>query len=70
MNISLYAPTRFMFAISVIFACIALLGASTGTVPFVSGNAVWILTFAFVILAVSCMVRMQESLPAHDAPQA
>ncbi len=68
MNFSLFAPTRVMFAISVIFACLALISAAAGNVPFLSDNAVWVMGIAFVVLAVSCLVRMTESVPTVSAP--
>lgn len=54
MNLS--PPTQVIYIISVIIALIGVLAAA-GVVSFIPIASVWIVTIAFVILAVACLIR-------------
>lgn len=54
MNLS--APTNLVFIISVIIALIGVL-AALGVVSFIPIASVWIVTIAFVLLAIACMTK-------------
>ena len=52
----LSAPTFIVFAISVIVAIIAVL-AAVGVVPNLPLASVWIMTAAYVVLALACVFK-------------
>ena len=54
MNIG--APTQIIYFIALIIALVGVL-AALGVITFVPLAAVWIMTIAYVILAVACVVR-------------
>lgn len=54
MNLS--PPTQIVYIISVIIAIIGVLTA-LGTVAFIPLASVWIVTIAFFVLAVACLVK-------------
>ena len=54
MNLS--APTQILFIISVVIAIIGVL-AALGVLAFIPLASVWIVTIAFVVLAVGCLMR-------------
>ena len=54
MNLS--APTQIVFIISLVVAIIGLL-AGLGVISFIPIAAFWIVTLAYVILAVACLLR-------------
>jgi hypothetical protein len=54
--IRLNAPTQPVFVASVVIAILAVIGIFV-TIPVVSGYAFWVLVFAYVILAASCVVK-------------
>jgi hypothetical protein len=53
---TLNAPTQILFIISVVVAIIALIGYFV-SIPFVSAYAFWLMTAAFVVLAVACVMK-------------
>lgn len=54
MNLS--APTQIVFIISVVIAIIGVL-AALGVFAFIPLASVWIVTIAFVVLAIGCLMR-------------
>lgn len=54
MNLS--APTQILFIVSLVIALIGVL-AALNIVAFIPLAAVWIVTIAFVVLAVGCLLR-------------
>ncbi|QKD03407.1 hypothetical protein [Mesorhizobium loti] len=54
MNLS--APTQIVFIIAVVIAIIGVL-AALGIVAFIPLASVWIVTIAFVVLAIGCLMR-------------
>jgi hypothetical protein len=52
----LSAPTQIVFLISVVIALLGVLTA-LGVIAFIPIASVWIVTIAFVILAVACMIK-------------
>lgn len=54
MNLS--APTQLVYIISLVIAVIGLL-AGLGIVSFIPIAAFWIMTIAYVVLAVACLLR-------------
>lgn len=53
---TLSAPTQLVFFISLVVAIIGLL-AGLGVITFIPIAAFWILTLAYVILAIACLLR-------------
>lgn len=55
---SLNAPTKLFFMISLILAILACVVIfSTISIPIVSGNAIYVLLGAYVVLAASCILK-------------
>lgn len=54
MNLS--APTQLVFIISLVIAIIGVL-AALGVVAFIPMASVWIVTIAYVVLAVGCLLK-------------
>lgn len=54
MNLS--PPTQIVFIISVLIALLGVL-AALGVVTFIPLASVWIVTIAFVVLAVACLIK-------------
>jgi hypothetical protein len=55
MNLS--APSQALFWISVVIAIIALIGYFAPGIAFIGVYAFWIMTLAFIVLAVGCLMR-------------
>jgi hypothetical protein len=56
MKFNLSAPTQVVFLISVVLAVLALLGLFV-RIPFVSLYAFWVMTAAYVVLAIGCLLK-------------
>jgi hypothetical protein len=54
MNLS--APTQLLFIVSCVIALIGVLMA-LNVITFIPIAAVWVVTIAFIILAVACLIR-------------
>lgn len=54
---TLNAPSQTMFIVAVVIAVIALLGAIIPSIPVVSAYAFWVLVVAFLVLAVSVVMK-------------
>lgn len=54
MNLS--PPTQIVFIISVLIALLGVL-AAFGVVTFIPLASVWIVTIAFVVLAIACLIK-------------
>ena len=54
MNLS--PPTQIVYIVSLIIALIGVL-AALGVVSFIPLASVWIVTIAFIILAVACLIK-------------
>jgi hypothetical protein len=52
----LSAPTGLVFVVALIVAVVAVLEAM-GTISFVPLASVWIMTIAYAVLAVGCLIR-------------
>jgi len=52
----LSAPTKMVFIISVVIAAVALIGMFI-SIPFVSAFASWLMTGAFILLALSNVLK-------------
>ena len=50
------APTQIVYIISLVIAIIGVL-AALGVVSFIPLASVWIVTIAYAILAIACLVR-------------
>lgn len=50
------APTQIVYIISLVIAVIGVL-AALGVVSFIPLASVWIVTIAYAILAIACLVR-------------
>lgn len=53
---TLNAPTKLVFLISLLIAVIALVGAF-GFLAMIPISAVWIMTVAYALLALACVLR-------------
>jgi hypothetical protein len=54
--VNLSPPTQLVYIISVVVALLGVL-AALGVVSFIPMASVWVVTIAFVILAVACLVK-------------
>lgn len=54
---NLNAPTQLMFIIAVVLALVALIGYFVPTIAIIGVYSFWIMTVAFVVLAVAVMFR-------------
>jgi hypothetical protein len=54
---TLTAPTQIVFIIAVVIAIIGLLAALTTYVAFIPLSAFWIMTIAFVVLALGVLLK-------------
>jgi hypothetical protein len=54
--VNLSAPTQVIYIIALVIAIIGLL-AGLGVLTFIPLSAFWIMTIAYVILAVACLLR-------------
>ena len=56
-TISLNAPTKIVFLISLVLAVLALLGAWVISIPVISGNAFLMMLLAYVVLAAGNILK-------------
>lgn len=56
MKFNLSAPTQVVFLISLVLAILAILGLYV-RIPFVSLYAFWVMTIAYIVLAVGCLMK-------------
>jgi hypothetical protein len=56
-SMPLSAPTAIVFGIAVIIAIVGLLAALTTVVSFIPVSAFWIMTVAFVVLALGNLLK-------------
>jgi hypothetical protein len=56
MKFNLSAPTQVVFLISLVLAILAILGLYV-RIPFVSLYAFWVMTIAYIVLAVGCLLK-------------
>lgn len=54
---TLNAPSQTMFIVAVVIAVIALLGTIIPSIPVISAYAFWVLVVAFLVLAVSVVMK-------------
>jgi hypothetical protein len=55
-KMTLNAPRQLYFVIAVVIAIVAVIAAISAT-PFLPISAFWVMTIAFVILALGCVIK-------------
>lgn len=55
--VNLNAPRQLYFVIAVVIALIAVLSAFISALAFIPISSFWLMTIAFVILALACVVK-------------
>lgn len=54
---NLNAPRQLYFVIAVVIALVAVLSAFISALAFIPISAFWLMTIAFVILALACVIK-------------